>query len=179
MDTTLCPWESPTLLFFSSNVPALVYYSHVIALISAISIASVVFVNNSKSTVARLLVLFAALFSLWTVLDVALWATNDPSVVMFAWSLQVLIEPLTFLVAFFTFHLFLYESWPEFSITSLLLVAILPIVLFLSSAYNLEGVLLSSCESIEGPLAKYFSYGLNGAFTIMILGLMIDRKSVV
>lgn len=79
----LCPWEPATFLFISSNVPPLVHYSHYVAIFAALSIALLVFLNDPKSLVARLFLLFSGLFSVWTLFDVGLWATNEPAVVMF------------------------------------------------------------------------------------------------
>ena len=96
METALlCPWESANFLFVSSNVPLLINYSHFIAIFSAVAVSLLVFTNNPRNTISRLFLFFATLFTVWALLDIALWATNDPSIVMFAWSMQVLIEPLT------------------------------------------------------------------------------------
>ena len=84
MEPLLCPWESPVLLFFSSNVPALVHYSHVIAILAALAIGVYVFASSPRSTVARLFLFLVTTFSVWTILDLVLWATNRPDVVMFS-----------------------------------------------------------------------------------------------
>jgi signal transduction histidine kinase len=173
MQPLLCPWEPSSFLFFSSNVPALVHYSHLVALIAALAVGVVIFVNNPHSTVSRLLLLFTGLFSIWVLLDLVLWATNDPAVVMFAWSLQVLIEPLTYAVAFLAFYIFIYKSWPPFSVNLLIVLMLLPIVGLLSTTYTLEGLVLSSCESIEGFIAKYYTYTVHFTLVVMLFATSI------
>ena len=103
METIFCPWEPASYLFISSNVPDLVHYSHSVAIISALLVALIVFLNNPKEIVPRLFLLFSGLFSVWAFLDMILWATNSPSTVMFSWSLQVLLEPLRMLLLFIYF----------------------------------------------------------------------------
>jgi len=170
METALlCPWESANFLFVSSNVPLLINYSHFIAIFSAVAVSLLVFTNNPRNTISRLFLFFATLFTVWALLDIALWATNDPSIVMFAWSMQVLIEPLTYAVAFYLFYIFLYQKPPSFY-TNLFVVTILtPLVLLLPTTLNLEAIALSSCESIEGPLAKYYTYLLHITFVVLIV----------
>jgi len=173
MEIIYCPWEPATNLFSSSNVPLLIHYSHFIALFSAMAIALLVFLNNPKETVSRLFLLFSTLFSVWALLDIVLWATNDPAIVMFSWAMQVLIEPLTFAVAFFLFFFHLYKKFPKFSINLGIVLLLTPLVLFLPTQINLESLLLSACESVEGPIAKYYTYFLNVLFmaSIIILGI--------
>lgn len=169
MEQITCPWEQSTYLFFSSNVPDLVHYSHATAIFSAMAISLFIFFNSPKNTISRLFLLFATLFSTWVTLDIVLWATNQPSVVMFSWSVQILLEPLTYATAFYLFYKTVVGSWPNFKTNLLLFLFIIPIIIFLPTTLNLEGLLLSACESIEGPLAKYYTYFVNAVFLIMIL----------
>lgn len=169
MENLFCPWEPATFLFISSNVPLLINYSHFIAIFSAQAMSLFIFLNNPKSSLSRLFLFFSSLFSLWALLDIALWATNDPAIVMYAWSLQVLLEPLTYAVAFFLFYIYLYRTLPPFWQQVMVAFVLLPLIVFLPTTFNLESIPLSSCESIEGPLAKYYTYIANVLFTIAIL----------
>lgn len=169
MDPIYCPWEPATFLFISSNVPLLINYSHFIAIFSAIVVSLVVFIHDPKNLLSRLFLFFSTLFSVWALLDVILWATNDPALVMFSWSLQVLIEPLTYALAFYLFYLHLNKSLPPFGYQLIIATVLLPLIIFLPTTLNLEALQLSSCESVEGPIAKYYTYILNLMFTIMIV----------
>lgn len=176
MPEILCPWEASSYLFFSSNVPALIHYSHAVAVLSALPIGLFIFYKNPRSIISRLIVLFVTLFTVWAALDVILWATNRPDVVMFSWALQVLLEPLTYVVAFYLFYLFLYKKFPSFGANLLVFFLLLPLVLFLSTNLNLEGLLLSTCESMEGPLAMYYTYAVH---LIMMLSIVhIGAKAI-
>lgn len=173
-----CPWEESTYLFFSSNVPNLVHYSHVVAIFAALSIAIFIFIGNKNNIVSKLFLLFASLFSLWAILDIILWATNDPSVVMFSWSVQVLLEPLIYVNAFYLFFNFITRRAPGLKLDLLFFIILLPLIIFLPTNLNLTGLLLSSCESIEGPLAKYYSYFVNlvSLFSILVTSVKFIPK---
>jgi signal transduction histidine kinase len=169
MSEILCPWEAPTYFFFSSNVPALIHYSHAVAVLSAVGIGILIFTNNPRGTIQQLFILFVALFSSWVTLDVVLWATNRPDVVMFSWALQVLLEPLTYTIAFYLFYIFLYKKLPSFFVNIFIVLLFLPVIILLPTTYDLEALSLSSCEAVEGPLAQYYTYLVH---TILMIGIV-------
>lgn len=167
-ESILCPWEPAEFLVFSSNVPELVHYSHGIAGILAIGIGLLVFLNNPKNIIGKFFLLFMSLVALWIFLDSVLWATNIPGLVMFNWSLQVLIEPLVFASAFYLFYYFVKGKTPKFKLNIIISLLILPFIIFLPTNLNLQGLWLSICESIEGPLASHYSYIFNIIMVILI-----------
>src|SRR3989344_4809214 len=125
----LCPWESPTYLIFSSNVPPLLHYSHFVAVIAALLVGVYVFFKNRQSLVSQLLLTMFALFSFWAITDVFIWATNRTDIVIFWWSLQVLVEPIIYAVAFYLFHMFAYGKFPDGRVTILIGILLLPLIL--------------------------------------------------
>lgn len=169
----LCPWEASHYLFFSSNVPALVHYSHLIAALAALVIGAYVFLSDSRSPVNRLFLFLVSTFGAWIFLDLILWATNRPDIVMFAWSLQILLEPLTYGIAFYLFYLYVYREWPSFRTNALVAALFLPIIVLLPSELNLTELNLADCEAIEGPLAKYYTHFVHAILTASIAFLGI------
>lgn len=169
METTFCDFEAASYIFLSPEVGPLIFYSHTIAMFSALAISLLVFLHNPRHIISKLFLLFAVFFGTWAFLDLILWATNDPGIVLFSWSIQVLLEPLSFAVAFYLLYLFIKEKLPPLSINIAAIGILLPLVVFLPTALNLEAVYLSSCESEEGPLAQYYTYFVNIIFISLIL----------
>jgi hypothetical protein len=164
-----CPWEDATHLgLFSSNVPPILYYSHVPAMLVAILFAFFVFFHTKKSLVSYSLISIAVFFSFWNLADLILWATNKPEIVMFFWSLQILFEALIFISALYLVHAFVKKTGPKLLGTSLLTVLLLPLVALIPSKFNLVGVYLADCVAIENLIAKYYSYGLEAVIIIVI-----------
>jgi signal transduction histidine kinase len=169
METILfCPWEPSSYLFFSENVPPLVHYSHFVAIFAVLSMALLVFSGDPRSVVSRLFLAFSSFFSVWVLLDVVLWATNDPAVVMFSWSMQILTEPIMYATAFYLFYVYLYGKIPRLRVNMSLFVLMLPLVLLLPTNLTMEYIFLSTCEIAEGPVAKYLAYALNLLFIFLI-----------
>ena len=169
MEQIFCPWESPIYFFYSSNVPDLIYYSHATAIIAALGIGIFIFASNPKEMLQRLFLSLTVFFSIWVVLDVVLWATNRPDVVMFFWSLQVLLEPMTYATAFYLYYHFLYQRWPRFGTNVFIALLLVPLVVFLPTHVNLEALTLSACEAVEGFLAKYYTYIVHA---ILMVGIV-------
>jgi signal transduction histidine kinase len=169
METLLCPWEPSTYLFFSTNVPALVHYSHFISILAALAVAVFVFISNPRTAVSRLFLALVSTFSLWTILDLMLWATNRPDIVMLAWSLQILLEPLTYAAAFYLYFHFVHGRWPSFGVNLAISILFLPILLLLHTNYNLGELYLSACELAEGPIAKYYTHFVHATFILAII----------
>ena len=86
IDTLGCEWGATTFLIFSSNVfGALVYYSHLFSLITALGLGVFVYVKNPRSLISELFLALTLVFSLWVFSDTVLWADANPSHIMFFW----------------------------------------------------------------------------------------------
>src|SRR3989344_1835689 len=99
----LCPWEPAQYLFFSSNVPPLFYYSHGISVIFALVFGLILFLKAKKASSAKLLFIITLLFSSWVLLDLYIWASNDPSSILFFWPIIFFFEVFFFILTFFFF----------------------------------------------------------------------------
>jgi len=171
----LCPWESPTYFILSSNVPPLLHYSHFVAVIAALLVGGYVFLKNRQSLTSQLLLTMFALFSFWAITDVFIWATNRTDIVIFWWSLQVLVEPLIYAIAFYLFHAFSRAGFPASAGTIVIGILLLPLILLAPTHYNLEGIYLADCDAEEGLLALYYTYFLEILFSLGIIASAIEN----
>src|SRR3989338_7931583 len=127
----LCPLETPLYFVYSSNIPTLFFYSHFPAVIVALLAGFLVF-WKSRSLVGNTMLAIMLLFSAWSAFDLVLWATNRPDVVMFFWSLQILIEPLIYLLSFYLAFLFVKNRDLGFRTKIFGLLIYAPVVILLS-----------------------------------------------
>lgn len=158
MDTLFCEWDTAQFLIFSDNVfGPLVYYSHFFAIILSLGIGFLVFLKDKKSLAGKILFFITIIFSLWVFSDLVLWASEKPDLIMFFWSLQVIIEPLIYAASVYFVDVFIEKKdislGKKIGIASL----IIPIILFASTKFALVGFNLSNCdrEAIEGPITLY------------------------
>lgn len=153
-----CPWEPAQYLFFSSNVPSLFYYSHGISIIFALIFGSLLFLKAKKILSAKILFVITLLFSVWVLLDLHLWATNNPSDVMFFWSIIILIEVSLYILSVYFIDSFNEKQDVSFGKKLLMFFLLLPIIITLPTSLNLIGIDIGSCNADEGFIAKYYTY---------------------
>lgn len=164
-----CPWETAKYFLFSSNIPTLFYYSHIPAMVIGLIAGIIVFRKMKEASIGAWLLVITGLFFLWGFFDLLLWATNDPRVVLFFWTIQILIEPLIFLAALFMSYGFLFRKQISFKSTLILALSVVPLIVFLSTSYTLIGVSISDCNAIEGFFAHYYTYILEAIYILSIL----------
>ena len=168
----LCPWEDPRYLIFSSNVPDILFYSHIPAVITALLLGGFIFLHNKTPATKNLLILLL-LFSFYTAFDLVIWASNRADLVLFLWSFQVLLEPFIFLFGlYFTYFFFGYTtiSWRTKIIS---IVSVLPFIVLIPTYYDLVGVRLATCDAIEGSVALYYSYAIEILLVFWIMALCV------
>jgi len=167
----LCPWETAQYFVYSSNIPTLFFYSHIPAMLVALVVGLLVFYKSNKSKVGTSLLIASILFSLWSLFDLIIWATNRPDVVLFFWSLQILFEPLVYLLCFYLVYLFIKNKDLVFKWKFLGILLYSPVVILLPFKYNLIGVDVGFCNAIEGFIAQYFTYIVEVIFILSIIFL--------
>jgi signal transduction histidine kinase len=173
MTTLLCPWDAPQFLIYSSNIPPLLFYTHIPAMLIALILGILVIAKSKESIVAKSLLLIVTLFFIWSFIDLILWATNSPSNVIFFWSMQVLIEPLIFGLSLYLSYVFMFKKDMPFWGKLIVSIPVLPLIIFLSTKYNLIGVNLVDCTAIEGFFATFYSYTFEILYTGLILVMTI------
>src|SRR3989344_3051539 len=135
---SLCPWESPQYLIFSSNAPSLLYYSHFVAIFAALIFVYILAFKVKESLVTRIFLFSISCFIVWSVIDVLLWASNRSDLVLFYWSLQILLEMLLYASAFYLAYIFIKQKDLDFYNKLILVATILPIVILLPTRYILH-----------------------------------------
>ncbi|MEK7104803.1 MAG: HAMP domain-containing sensor histidine kinase [Patescibacteria group bacterium] len=162
----LCPWEPAQYLFFSSNVPPLFYYSHGISVIFALVFGFLLFFKAKKVLSAKLLFIMTLLFSVWVLLDLYIWATNDSSGVLFFWSVIILVEVLVYIFSIYFIDVFNTKEDVSFKKKLMMFLLVLPIIITLPTRLNLIGIDMNYCIALEGVIATYYIYTVE-VFSIM------------
>lgn len=169
MTDLLCPWEPARYLIFSSNIPSILYYALIPGMVISLIFSLYIFLKDTKNPSSRLLLLMSSFFFIWGFLDLILFATNKPNIVMFYWSLVILVEPLIYICAFYLAITFFNKRDISFLVKFILSILILPVVIVLSTKYNLLGVDLNDCIALESQFVIYYTYGLEILLSILII----------
>ena len=90
-----------TISLLSSNVPPLFYYSHGISVVFALVFGFLLFLKARKNIGCQAIFIITLLFSSWVLLDLYIWASNDPSSILFFWSIIILVEVLIYIFSIY------------------------------------------------------------------------------
>jgi signal transduction histidine kinase len=165
-----CPWDPPTYLFFSSNIPPLLYYSHILSIVGALIFGAVLFFKVRKELSVKIFIVTISLFSIWILLDVLTWAANSADIVLFYWGLTIIVEVLTYAVAFYFSYVFINKRDMPFGLKLFCVGLVLPIMVYLPTHFLLPGIDIATCNANENPLINLpFSYGVEIVFSLMIV----------
>jgi signal transduction histidine kinase len=173
-----CPWEPPVYLIFSSNVPQLLFYSHIPTMIISLILGLLLYFKNRKNILSRVLLAMIVLFFAWCFFDLILWGTNDPSTVIFFWTSQIIVEPIIYMLGAYLMVIYVKRSDVSFSTKVISIVIYLPIVLLSFTPFSLIGIELADCNAVEGFIAQYYTYIIEFIFAIssLIFSMFYLRK---
>ncbi|MFT5179500.1 MAG: signal transduction histidine kinase [Candidatus Paceibacteria bacterium] len=175
MDNYLCPWNPATYIVVSENIPPLLYYSHGIAIITAL-VATIYILSRRRDLVTMLFASISALFIFWVFSDVIQWATNATYVSRFFWSLTVLSEMLIYGLSYYLTYVFITGKDLPFRQKGLLTLLLLPIIVTMPTTYLLPAMDLSSCAAEESNFLIYYVYFFGIFYLLSILILALKKR---
>ena len=169
----ICDFSGPTFLIFSENVPSLVYYSHLPISIIALLLGIFVLYKNVDGLPNRALFALTLSFFSWVLLDSVFWASNRGDVIMFVWSMQILVEPIIYISALYLMQTLIKGKDNSFFEKIIIGMMYLPVILFVPTSLMLYAFDEASCLSLEGPMATYYTYGIEAIILLWIVILAI------
>lgn len=165
-----CDFLAPAhWLFFGSNVPPLIYYSHIPNIIISLILAFFILFQNRKALGNKVLFFTIVAFEAWVLFALIFWASNRSDVIMFSWLMDILFEPLVYIGAFYLLHILIKQKDLDFWKKIVLGLLYLPVIVFLPTKLMLSGFDVSTCLANEGPLALYYTYFVEIFVTIWII----------
>ncbi|MFZ4500210.1 MAG: sensor histidine kinase [Minisyncoccia bacterium] len=176
-----CPWDAPQLFLISENTPPYLLYSHGIALVSALLFGILVFYKN-RTLLNSILFFIISAFSLWTLFDLMQWATNRPDVLLFFWSVNIILELLIYSAAFYLCSVFIHKHDLSVGKKILLFSPILLMLALLPTRLLLSGVDIGYCNAVESPLVILYTYALQALIILSIFffaAIALQKKTSV
>ena len=160
-DPSICLWEPAPYLIVSENIWGnFIYYSHLFPSLSALLIAFFVLANNPRGKAPRALFFLSVIFTLWSLIDLVLWASDRSDLIMFFWSILIHFDLLIYVAAFYFIHTLLTDRWPSWRSELAIAALFVPLLFFGHTPLNLTAFDFTNCwrEALEGPLWQYYVY---------------------
>lgn len=173
----MCEFSDPKFLIFSENVTPLVYYSHLPIIFIALALGIFIYRKGKENLANRILFWIAVAFSFWIMLDSIFWASNRSDIIMFVWATILLVEPLVYIGGFYLVYVLLEKKDMPFILKVVGSVLLLPIILTLPTEYSLSGFDITSCLSVEGPIALYYVYAVEIFVTVSLIIFSLNKYS--
>ena len=176
-DYSIAIYETTKFGLFSPEVPYLVYYSHITAVIVAL-LVSFFIISRSKTVAAKVLVAISLAFAALSVLDILLWTQIDVGLVMVLWSSWLTLFTLIFGLSFYFLYACIRKRDITFTHKAFFAVILILVELFSITALNLEYFDLAYCEAGEGVVMLNIVFGLSFLVfvTAMIFGIRETKK---
>lgn len=170
-------YSEPLFLLYVPELPGLLYYSHVPAIVISLLVGTFVIWNNRKELLNRLLFAICIFFSLWTLLNLISWTNIHSDILLFSWSF---FGPLSALISIFSVYftyVFLQKQdvtpWTKIGFLALLV----PVVLLAPTNHSLRGFNIDNCDAFgfEGVLYEMYYYSLGALAMAWILALLVKH----
>ncbi len=166
-------FSEPVYFLFSSDIPDLLYYSHIPAIIVALLVGFFVFLNGRKLLLNQLLLLISICFSLWAFSNLILWTNIHSDTLLFVWSFLRVFSSFISIFSIYFIYVFLYKKDIPLLLKGIFLVLLAPVLLFAQTNLNLSGFDITNCDAFafEGLLFRTFHilYGVLAMVWILIL----------
>jgi signal transduction histidine kinase len=157
-------FPEPTFLLFSSDIPPLLYYSHIPTTILALIVGLFILINNRKNLLNQLIFVICVAFSLWTFINVILWTNIHSDVLLFVWSFLRVLSSLISILSIYFIYVFLEKKDVSLTIKAIFITLLAPVIILAASDVNVSGLDITNCDAylFEGIIYKWvhFTFGV-------------------
>jgi len=172
----ICPFfEEPLYFFYVAELPGILYYSHVPAIVIALLMGIFILKSDHKALINRLLFGLCISFSLWTLSTLILWTNIHSDVLLFTWSF---LGPAAAFISVFSIyftHVFLEKRDVSNVLKGVFIALLAPILILAPTAYTLSGFNLVNCDAFgfEGVMNTVYYPLLGFIAMIWVLALLV------
>ena len=171
-------YPEPTYLFlYHPDIPTLFYYTHVPVTMVALLVGFFVFFNNRQALLNKLLFAISICFSLWTLTNLFLWTNIQSDLLLFVWTLYVVLFSFISIFSIYFTYVFLEKKDVSLRIKTVFLTLLTPVLIFAPTYLNLGGFDITNCDAFifEGPIYKLYYVSLCVVTMVWILVLFIRK----
>lgn len=172
MEQLACGFDTAKFFIFSENVfGPLIYYSHFFSLFLSFGIGIFIFSKDRKSLINQILFFITTIFSLWIIFDLVLWANEKSQLIMFFWSVMILLEILIYASSLYFIDVFVSRKDVSVKKKIGIFILLLPVLILLPTKYTLVGFDATNCfrEPVEGFMSIYYAYIVEAIYIIWLM----------
>lgn len=169
-------FPEPSYLFFTTDVPDLLYYSHIPSMALALLVGLFVYFNARHLLLNKLLLIISICFSLWTTFNLFAWTNIHADFLLFIWPLFGILSAFISIYSIYFIYVFLNKKDAPNKLKLLFLILLAPTLIFGATNLNLTGFNISNCDAFgyEGLIYKFYYIFLGVVGMISIIPLLIS-----
>jgi signal transduction histidine kinase len=159
---------------FSNEVPQLLYYSHLPALIVSIFVGLWVYIATKKSLEGKIFLAMSLIFSALSFCNLVTWTNSNSQIISIFWFFTIeLFNWLMFFLAYFFYVFINHKDLKLFEkILGLIILLISPILLL--SRFGISHFDLDSCELVINNKYYIFQLAINIMAILAVVFIFID-----
>ena len=171
----ICPtYSSPSFLIFSDQVPPLLYYSHIPAIVLSLIIGLFIFLKDRKNLLNKLLFGISISFSLWAFINLITWTNNSSDLIIFVWCFFGILYSLVYILSLYFVYVYIDKKDITFIKKIVLGILFLPVVIFTPTYLNLREFDIQICGIFtEGKIFTTYYYSLGFLLFAWIFAIQI------
>ncbi len=170
-------YDAPKYLVFSSDVPEILYYSHIPAILLSLLVGSFLFLSKKDSLLNVLLFLICITFSVWATNSLLGWTNIHADLLAFLWPVYGISSAFLAILSIYFTYVFIDRKDTKFRNKIIFLILLAPVLVFAHTNLSISGFNLTNCDAFdfEGLWYKKYYTALGFIAMLWIGALLINR----
>lgn len=169
-------YPEPAYFFFSSDVPELLYYSHIPTALITLFVGLYIFFGNRHSLLNQLFLLLSICFFSWITISLVAWTNINAEIIAFLWPLFGVFAGFTAIFSIYFIYVFLNKKDVPFHYKSTFLILLAPLLILAPSNLSISGFDITLCDAFvfEGGAFKIYYTSLGILAILWIATLLVE-----
>jgi len=170
-------FETPLYFFYVPDLPVLLYYSHVPAIVIAIIMGFFVLSSDKRALLNQLLFGLCISFSIWSLSTLVLWTNTHSDILLFTWSFLGPAAAFISILAIYFTYVFLQKRDVGVKLKLIFAALLAPILILAPTVHTLGGLNLVNCDAFgfEGIMNTFYYPALGALAIVWVLALLIHH----
>ena len=160
-----------TFWIFSSEVPPLLYYSHVPAFVVALLLGVYLFFQNRKNPAIRLVLTLNLLFCSIVLSNLILWTSSDMRLMSFVWGLSQIMYTAIPLASLYLFYLFSSKKQVSGTFKAIWGLVLLSVAAISFTSLSILYFDATSCEAVTSEYINIYQNSIIPGLSLLWLAI--------
>ncbi len=174
-------YAQPLYWIFSSDLPLLLYYSHITVLVLTVVVGFIILLKGKDFLLNKVLFFLFASFALWIFINLITWGSNDSTLTMSVWPFFGVAKSFISISAIYLAYVILYKKDLSFLNKLLLVTATLPTIILAPTNLVVRGFDIAACDAFkyenQGMVFYSTILGTVAIFLIFFMGVKCYKMS--